>query len=125
MSLLGKLFGGGKSSVATIDPQTAHDRVRKKELILIDVRTENEWQSGIAKGAHTITLGDSTLVDQVYGLTREDLSRPVAVICRSGARSSRAASQLAAAGFTDVSNVGGGMMAWNLHNLPTQMHRRR
>lgn len=122
MSLFGWLFGGDNISVTQMDPQTAHERVRKKDLILIDVRTAGEWQSGVAKGAHLITLGDSTMVDRVYGLAKEDLGKPVAVICRSGARSGRAAKQLAQAGFTDVSNVRGGMMAWTRASLPTKPH---
>ncbi|MEZ5998755.1 MAG: rhodanese-like domain-containing protein [Hyphomonas sp.] len=125
MSFFERLFGGGKSGVTQIDPATAYDRARKKQLVLVDVRTENEWQGGIAKGAHTVTLGDPSMVDRIYGLMKEDASQPVAVICRSGARSGRAAKQLADAGFTDVSNVRGGMMAWTSANLPTQMYRRR
>ena len=125
MSFFFFFFGGPKTSIVTIDPQTALERLRKKDLVLIDVRTEGEWQqTGVVKGAHTITLGDSTMVDKVYGLTKEDLSKPVAVICRSGARSGRAAKQLAGAGFTDVSNVRGGMMAWTAANLPVGRYRR-
>lgn len=125
MALFDWLFGGGKTGVVQIDPATALERLRKKDLVLIDVRTESEWQqTGVVKGAHTITLGDSTMVDKVYGLTKEDLGKPVAVICRSGARSGRAAKQLAGAGFTDVSNVRGGMMAWTAANLPVQPYRK-
>ena len=38
--------------------------------------------------------------------------RPILVHCKSGARSARAAAALAAAGFTDVSNLEGGITAW-------------
>ena len=123
MALFDWLFGGSRTSVPQLDPASAHERLRKKDLILVDVRTENEWRSGVARGAHTVTLGDSCLVDKVYGLTREDTSKPVAVICRSGMRSGRAAKLLVQAGFTDVSNVRGGMMAWNAAGLPTKTYR--
>ena len=120
------LFGrGGKSAIVQLDPATACERVRRKDLVLIDVRTESEWQSGVAKGAHTVTLGDPSMVDKIYGLAKEDTARPVAVICRSGMRSGRAAKLLAQSGFTDVANVRGGMMAWTAAGLPTQAYRRR
>ena len=125
MSLFSWLFGGGaKSAVTLIDPATAHERLRKKDIILVDVRTEDEWRSGIAKGAHTVTLGSPRMVDTIYGLLKEDASKPVAVICRSGMRSGRAAKQLADAGFTHVHNVRGGMMAWTAANLPVQAYRK-
>ena len=126
MGLFDWLFGGSgnKATVTQIDPATAHERVRSKQLILVDVRTEQEWRSGIAKGARTVTLGDPRMVDTIYGFMREDTSKPVAVICRSGMRSARAAKLLADAGFTHVSNVRGGMMAWTGANLPTQIWRK-
>ena len=124
MGLFDKLFGGSKPGIPQIDPADANDLVRKKQLILVDVRTENEWQGGIPKGAHTVTLGDPRMVDTIYGFMKEDASAPVAVICRSGMRSGRAAKLLAGAGFTDVSNVRGGMMAWTAANLPVKQYRK-
>ena len=125
MGLFDKLFGGSsRPAIPQIDPADANDRVRKKQLILVDVRTESEWESGIPKGAHTVTLGDPRMVDTIYGFMKEDASAPVAVICRSGMRSGRAAKLLAGAGFTDVSNVRGGMMAWTAANLPVTPYRK-
>nr|WP_321361048.1 rhodanese-like domain-containing protein [uncultured Hyphomonas sp.] len=124
MGLFDKLFGGGKPAIPQIDPAEANDRLRKKQLVLIDVRTESEWQAGVPKGAHMVTLGDPRMADKIYGVMKEDASAPVAVICRSGMRSGRAAKLLAAAGFTDVSNVRGGMMAWTAANLPVKPYRK-
>jgi len=125
MGLFDRLFGGGsKPGIAQIEPAEAHDRVRKKQLVLVDVRTDSEWQSGIPKGAHTVTLGDPRMVDSIYGFLKEDTSAPVAVICRSGMRSGRAAKILADAGFTNVSNVRGGMMAWAAASLPVTQYRK-
>lgn len=42
----------------------------------------------------------------------------VVLICRSGARSARAAKQLVEMGFTRVMNLHGGMLAWNEAVLP-------
>jgi rhodanese-related sulfurtransferase len=40
------------------------------------------------------------------------------MVCRSGARSGRAAAALLGMGFTDVTNLTGGMLAWNAAGLP-------
>jgi hydroxyacylglutathione hydrolase len=45
--------------------------------------------------------------------------KPVAVICRSGYRSSIGTSVLQRAGFQQVMNVVGGYDAWDAHKLPT------
>ena len=123
LDFIQRLFGGGQSSVPSLDPAEAHARVRRRDLLLIDVRTKEEWRTGVAKGAKAITLGDPCMVDTIYTLLKEDASKPVAVICRSGMRSGRAAKMLAGAGFTNVSNIKGGMMAWTAAGLPTQGHR--
>jgi rhodanese-related sulfurtransferase len=50
----------------------------------------------------------------------EVLSEPLAVICAGGYRSSMAASILARAGFSDLTNVIGGTGAWIAERLPLE-----
>ncbi len=76
---------------------------------LVDVREAHEWEQGSLPGAIHIPLGD--LADRVGDLDR---SRPVALLCRSGGRSGRAAEILVASGFDDVTNLTGGLMALGL-----------
>jgi rhodanese-related sulfurtransferase len=45
--------------------------------------------------------------------------RPIIVYCAGGYRSSIAASLLLRQGFTDVSEIAGGMAAWQRAGLPT------
>ena len=61
--------------------------------ILLDVRESHEWQAGHAQGARHIPLGQ-------LGQRMRELpgGRPVIAVCRSGARSARAASLLAGQG---------------------------
>ena len=68
------------ASAGTISAQEANTRMQAGELILIDVRTESEWQEGVPKGAHMVTLGDPRMADKIYGYMKEDASKPVAVI---------------------------------------------
>ena len=121
MNILGKMTGGGDGSdIPAIDVATVNDQLRKQEVTLVDVRTEDEWRDGIAIGAHTISLGDPALSEKVLSLVQNDNQKPVALICRSGMRSMQAASILQRAGFTSLANVTGGMMAWTAQGLPTQ-----
>jgi len=73
---------------------------------LIDVREVGEYQSGHVPGAVLIPLG--TVPDRVADF---DGDGPTYIICKTGARSMRAAEFLAERGL-DVVNVAGGTMAW-------------
>lgn len=78
---------------------------------LIDVREAAEWsETGVAEGAATISVSRPDFVEAVIAQVGGDRSRPVALICRSGGRSSKAAERLAAAGFTRIVNVSDGML---------------
>lgn len=74
---------------------------------LIDVRSRREWDSGHARAARHIPLGD--LDEKLTSLPK---NTAIVTICHSGVRSASAARRLAAQGFT-VSTVRGGMIAWN------------
>ena len=50
-------------------------------------------------------------------------SRPLLLVCRSGARSGKACERLQQLGATYVANLAGGMIAWNRAGLP--VHRRQ
>ncbi|MFV0525326.1 MAG: rhodanese-like domain-containing protein [Acidimicrobiales bacterium] len=74
---------------------------------LIDVRQPDEVAEGTLPGAVNIPLGE--LPDRVGEL---DPGRRVVLLCRSGGRSTQAANFLTAAGFGDVVNLEGGMLAY-------------
>ena len=76
---------------------------------LLDVRTRDEFDEGHIAGAMLADVNESNFVEQAMSML--DKQRPVAVYCRSGRRSARAASQLTEQGYT-VTNLGGGVMAW-------------
>jgi rhodanese-related sulfurtransferase len=80
--------------------------------ILLDVREPHEWQAGHAPRARHIPL--SEIPRRSAELPR---GRAVVTVCRSGARSARAAALLARDG-REVSNLSGGMHAWARAGLP-------
>lgn len=111
MGLFERMFGGG---VATIDPAEAHRRLlADPRAVLVDVRQPVETAAGNVPGAILIPLTDFRR--RIGELPRD---RPILTICRSGHRSPLAARQLRRAGYDDVVNVGGGMIAWQKVGLP-------
>lgn len=94
---------------------SVHDlKANERGWQVLDVRRPPEWQAGHLEGALHQPL--NRLADTLDGL---DPNRPIAVHCKSGYRSSIAASILKARGFKDVSNVVGGIDAWMASGLPT------
>ncbi len=80
----------------------------KEDIFVLDVREPHEYP--IANlGAPLIPVG--TLEGRVAELAAEK-NREIVIHCRSGARSQKAALILKNAGFTNVSNLTGGILAW-------------
>lgn len=82
---------------------------RESDLQILDVRRPAEYQSGHVPRAVTAPL--SILKERAPGLAL-DRTKPTAVICAGGYRSSAATSIMQQAGFTNVLNVTGGTGAW-------------
>lgn len=76
---------------------------------LVDVRTTQEHAAGAIRDAQLIDVKRDDFAQQVDA--RLDKSRPVAVYCRSGVRSRKAAWILVDKGFT-VYNLDGGYTGW-------------
>ena len=85
------------------------------QLLVLDVRRPGEHQAGHVPGALNLPLNE---LEQRLG--EVDATRPVAVICASGYRSSAAASLLQRAGWRDVANVTGGTNAWIAAGHPAE-----
>jgi sulfur dioxygenase len=87
------------------------------EARIIDVREPNEFRDelGHIRGAELVPLGTLGAAASHWGK-----SEWIVVVCRSGRRSEQAARVLASAGFHRVTNLVGGMMAWNAAKLPIE-----
>ena len=82
--------------------------------LVVDVRTQFEWDAGHAECAHRLELhNDPTLEAKLLVLANGNRNFPVHVYCQSGARGGSARDVLLAKGWTNVINAGG----WaTLHN---------
>ncbi|MFN4025102.1 MAG: rhodanese-like domain-containing protein [Hyphomonas sp.] len=107
--------------VKRLSAREAFEKLRTGELVLIDVRTPEEWRrTGVPEGAKRATLQDKDFLKQVM-LHAGSFEAPIAFICKSGQRSGQAAAQARAVGFTDVYNVTGGVEGpdgWLAQRLP-------
>jgi rhodanese-related sulfurtransferase len=86
-----------------------------KSLMVLDVRSPEEYtQDGHVPGSVLIPLPE--LAMRVSEVPKD---RPIACFCRSGNRSQVACDMLRQQGYTNVTNVLGGIGAWRGANLPT------
>jgi phage shock protein E len=77
---------------------------RHNNVIWIDVRTKEEYDSGHLPGA--IHIPYEQITDKISQLT-QDKNTEIQLYCRSGRRSGIALESLTALGFSKVSNAGG------------------
>jgi phage shock protein E len=77
--------------------------------IVLDVRTPAEFATGHLPKAQNIDIQGADFATRIAAL---DKQAAYAVYCHSGKRSNAALEQMAAAGFTHVYDLTGGMMAW-------------
>ncbi len=90
-----------------VDVATTVAAMSDPNVQIVDCREQDEWDDAHVDGMTLIPL--SVMGQRLAEIDRE---RPLIVVCRSGARSLRAAKQLSAIGFTEVKSMHGGLMAW-------------
>lgn len=100
-------------SYETCRPEEIADLIENGEMMLIDVRNQTEWNERRLPNADHMFLGK--LQETAAALTPQ---KPVVVQCRSGARSAIGASILQAANIKNVTNLTGGIIAWEEKGLP-------
>lgn len=80
----------------------------KEDFLLIDVREPYEYEE-FNLGATLVPLGE---IPEAIADMKDKKDTPIILHCRSGARSGRAQQFMMAEGFTDVTNLEGGVVAW-------------
>ncbi|WP_416899405.1 MAG: rhodanese-like domain-containing protein [Minwuia sp.] len=119
------------AETGVMSPDAAWRKAEAGELLIIDIRTPPEWAwSGTPRGSARVNWlqlsGEEGFLKDVLEVTNGDRSRPLALICASGGRSSSAAAFLAANGFSQVADIGEGMggsrqgPGWLARKLPLE-----
>lgn len=116
---------------AMIAAQEAHRRALAGDLVIVDVRSPEEWRrTGVPEGALTVTIhhpgGLEGFAQAVADAVGGDRDTPLAVICAAGVRSSRAQAYLRAHGFDRARDISAGMLGrpgmpgWLDQDLPVE-----
>lgn len=106
-----------RPDIPTVDPIEAERRIREDPSgpLLLDVREPNEFMAVRVAGAALVPT--STFLLKIRDLPTD---RPLLVICQSGNRSAAVTAYLVREGWTDVTNVAGGLVAWERAGLPVR-----
>lgn len=107
-------------TIPTIDVTEASDRLARPSgegpaPLVVDVRELDEFQSVRIAGVALVPM--SGFASRYADLPKD---RPLLMMCASGARSGAATAFLLRNGWTDVTNVEGGITAWQRAGLPVR-----
>lgn len=112
------LYESTRENPAGYRDATIDDLVRHRcEARIIDVREPSEYNGELGHIAGSELVPLATLEAEAASW---DPSTEILLVCRSGARSGRAATALVHRGFTAVMNLVGGMLAYNQRDLPVE-----
>jgi rhodanese-related sulfurtransferase len=109
------------ASKGRVRENTPEDVRRKQEagerFYFVDVREDNEWQRGHAKGA--IHLGKG-IIERDIETTIPDHDAEIVLYCGGGFRSALAADALQQMGYKNVISMDGGWKRWNELRYPVE-----
>lgn len=89
----------------------AYAQATSGKILLIDIRTPAEWaKTGTGAGAKRLDMRRQDFVTALDGLLGGNRTKPIALICARGVRSSRLSRVLREAGYTNVFDVPEGML---------------
>ena len=86
-----------------------------EDLVILDVRTPEEFNAGHVEGAIMLDFYDTDFAAQLAEL---DPDVPYVLYCNSGNRSGQTTLLMEELGFNDVADVDGGIVAWHEAGLP-------
>lgn len=93
-----------------VDSERAEELIQTEaELVVLDVRTPEEFAAGTLPGAILIDINSPSFTDEVDALDRE---LPYLVYCRSGNRSASAVRIMEDLGFDEIYELDNGIQAW-------------
>lgn len=87
----------------TLTNKEAIEMIEREQVIILDVRTKLEYNSGHIKGAINVPLES---IDEEFTTLFADKNAYYMVYCRSGSRSEEASKKLATLGYQNVYDYG-------------------
>jgi rhodanese-related sulfurtransferase len=113
-----KVVNDAKGRIREVNVAETQQRMRDdKNVKLVDVREDNEWNDAHAAGA--IHLGKG-IIERDIETTVPDKNTELILYCGGGYRSALAADVLQDMGYTNVFSLAGGWRAWKEAGAPTE-----
>ena len=101
------------SAITLITPQELN-QANQSEIVLVDVRTPQEYAQGHIENAINIDFYAPDFLKKMNAL---DKNKDIYIYCRSGHRSGLAAKKLEQSGFKKIYDLQGGINNWYTKNL--------
>ena len=106
-------LSGAPGSIST---SAAQKMMRGKNILILDVRTPEEYAKGHLVNAQLMNFYDNTFSAQLKTLPK---SKTVIIYCKSGRRSTETFAMMKKLGFNNVYNMRGGFDAWSKEKRPS------
>ncbi len=96
-----------------LTPTQATQKINHQHAILIDIRSADSYKTGhIAQSRH---IEVSELSSKTEKIAKD---KPIILVCESGRNASKQVAAVRKLGFSDVSVLDGGILAWTQASLP-------
>ena len=99
------------------DVAKVDELIKSGKYTVIDVRTKEEYDAGHIKGALNFDYYNDDFEEKIESQLK-DKNKPYILYCRSGMRSLYSAEILEELGYTNVTNMKGGFLAWQSAGKP-------
>ncbi|HEV2509458.1 rhodanese-like domain-containing protein [Bosea sp. (in: a-proteobacteria)] len=114
-----------QTALPSLSVSEAHEAAKAGKLVLVDIRTPDEWaDTGVPEGAIKLDMTGSAFEVRLAALKLDHPGKPIALICRTGNRTSTLQKTLAGRGWTNLVDVRGGLLGnprdkgWLAEGLP-------
>lgn len=104
------------SKINEVSTQQLTLLVNREDGVIVDIRNDAEFKKGHIIGSKQLSM-EKINNNELQSLEKHK-GKPIIVVCAAGMTASKAASNLNAAGFENVSILKGGFSAWQNANLP-------
>lgn len=112
-----------------ITPRQAQEEIEAGRLVLVDIRTPEEWrETGVPAPATAIDMTSKDFVPKLKMVLAENAGMTIGFICRTGNRSNYLTDVLEKAGLSNIVDVTGGVAGngrvtgWIAEGLPMKPH---
>lgn len=119
-----------QSALPSLSVREAQEANKAGKLVLVDVRTPEEWaDTGVPEGSVRLDMTASAFEVRLAALRLDHPGKPIALICRTGNRTSTLQKTLMARGWKELIDVRGGLLGnpkdkgWLAEGLPVEQAR--